>query len=93
MAIAVKPNGQHFCAVGESKAPHLVPESRGWMSKMNMVLVQAEEQFYGLKSKTIRQRGRINMIAGYQDGQLIAPSLHIWGGLPIGHVETWLKRA
>ena len=46
------------------------------------------ERFYALKSG--RRQGRINMIAGYRDGQLIAP-FTIEGTCNRPVFETWLE--
>jgi len=46
------------------------------------------ERIYGLKSG--RRQGRINMIAGYRDGQLIAP-FTVEGACNRSVFETWLE--
>lgn len=46
------------------------------------------ERFYDLKSG--RRQGRINMIAGYRDGQLIAP-FTVEGSCNRSVFETWLE--
>lgn len=46
------------------------------------------ERFYALKSG--RRQGRINMIAGYRDGQLIAPFM-VEGACNRTVFETWLE--
>jgi transposase len=46
------------------------------------------ERFYDLKSG--RRQGRINMIAGYRDGQLIAP-FTVEGACNRTVFETWLE--
>ena len=48
----------------------------------------AGERFYGLKSG--RRQGRINMIAGYRNAQLIAP-FTIEGSCNRSVFETWLE--
>lgn len=47
----------------------------------------AGERFYALKSG--RRQGRVNMIAGYRDGQLIAP-FTVEGACNRTVFETWL---
>ena len=46
------------------------------------------KRFYDLKSG--RRQGRINMIAGYRDGQLIAP-FTVEGACNRTVFETWLE--
>ena len=48
----------------------------------------AGERFYGLKSG--RRQGRVNMIAGYRDGQLIAP-FTVEGACNRNVFEIWLE--
>lgn len=48
----------------------------------------AGERFYDLKSG--RRQGRINMIAGYRDGELIAP-FTVEGACNRSVFETWLE--
>ncbi|MEH2052004.1 transposase, partial [Nostoc sp.] len=49
---------------------------------------RAGERFYDLKSGG--RKGRINMIAGYRDGQIIAP-FTIEGACNRTVFETWLE--
>ncbi|MBD2120865.1 transposase [Trichocoleus sp. FACHB-262] len=48
----------------------------------------AGERVYGLKSG--RRQGRVNMIAGYRNGQLIAP-FTVEGACNRTVFETWLE--
>jgi len=64
--------------------------NRGWTSASDYGYgwSKAGERFYGLKSA--RRSGPINMIAGYRDGQLIAP-FTIEGSCDRSVFETWLE--
>jgi transposase len=73
------------------KAPHLVYVDESGMDERDNYgygYSLVGEPFYDLKSG--RRQGRINMIAGYRDGQLIAP-FTIEGACNRTVFETWLE--
>ena len=72
-------------------APHLVYVDESGMDERDNYgygYSQAGERFYDLKSG--RRQGRINMIAGYRDAQLIAP-FTVEGSCNRTVFETWLE--
>ena len=73
------------------KAPHLVYVDESGMDERDNYgygYSPCGERFYDLKSG--RRQGRINMIAGYRDGQLIAP-FTVEGSCNRTVFETWLE--
>lgn len=73
------------------KAPHLVYVDESGMDERDNYgygYSPTGERFYDLKSG--RRQGRINMIAGYRDNQLIAP-FTVEGACNRTVFETWLE--
>jgi len=60
--------------------------SQAWM--LEMIMPMDGKPIEGLKSG--RRQGRINMIAGYRDGEIIAP-FTIAGACNRNVFETWLE--
>ncbi|MEX0272724.1 IS630 family transposase [Leptolyngbyaceae cyanobacterium UHCC 1019] len=76
----------------DPKAAHLVYVDESGMDERDDYgygYCAVGERFYALKSG--RRQGRINMIAGYRDGQLIAP-FTVEGACNRLVFETWLER-
>lgn len=84
---------QDFIAqLGDPKAPHLVYVDESGMDERDDYgygYAKAGERFFDLKSG--RRQGRINMIAGYRDSQLIAP-FTVEGACNRLVFETWLEQ-
>ena len=77
--------------LGDPKAPHLVYVDESGMDERDNYgygYAPAGERFYDLKSG--RRQGRINMIAGYRDGELIAP-FTVEGSCNRSVFEIWLE--
>ncbi len=77
--------------LGEPKAAHLVYVDESGMDERDDYEYgwsPAGERVYGLKSG--RRQGRVNMIAGYRNGQLIAP-FTVEGACNRTVFETWLE--
>jgi transposase len=75
----------------DPKAPHLVYVDESGMDERDNYgygYSPCGERFYDLKSG--RRQGRINMLAGYRDGQLIAP-FTVEGSCNRTVFETWLE--
>ena len=73
------------------KAPHLVYVDESGMDERDNYgygYSPAGERFYDLKSG--QRKGRINMIAGYREGQIIAP-FTVEGACNRTVFETWLE--
>ena len=73
------------------KAPHLVYVDESGMDERDNYgygYSPVGERFYDLKSGC--RKGRINMIAGYRDGQIIAP-FTVEGSCNRTVFETWLE--
>lgn len=77
--------------LGDPKAPHLVYVDEAGMDERDDYAYSwspAGERVYGLKSG--RRQGRVNMIAGYRNGQLIAP-FTVEGACNRTVFEIWLE--
>jgi len=74
------PKASHLVYVDESGMDERDNDSYGWS--------KAGERFLDLKSG--RRQGRVNMIAGYRDGQLIAP-FTVEGACNRTVFEIWLE--
>ncbi len=77
--------------LGDPKAAHLVYVDESGMDERDDYgygWSPAGERIYGLK--TGRRQGRVNMIAGYRDGQLIAP-FTVTGACNRTVFEIWLE--
>ncbi|MBW4661866.1 MAG: IS630 family transposase [Drouetiella hepatica Uher 2000/2452] len=75
----------------DAKAPHLIyvdESGRDERDNYGYGYSPVGERFYDLKSG--RRQGRVNMIAGYRNGQLIAP-FTIEGACNRTVFETWLE--
>lgn len=75
----------------DPKAPHLIYVDESGMDERDNYgygYSPAGERFYELKSG--RRQGRINMIAGYRDGQLIAP-FTVEGACNRSVFELWIE--
>jgi len=77
--------------LGDPKAAHLVYVDESGMDERDDYgygWSRSGERFYGLKSG--RRQGRVNMIAGYRAGQLIAP-FTVEGACNRTVFEIWLE--
>jgi hypothetical protein len=77
--------------LGDPKAPHLVYVDESGMDERDNYgygYAPTGERFYDLKSG--RRQGRINLIAGYRNGELIAP-LTVEGACNQSVFEIWLE--
>ena len=77
--------------LGDPQAPHLVYVDEAGMDERDNYgygYAPSGKRFYDLKSG--RRQGRVNMIAGYHDGQLIAP-FTIEGSCNRTVFELWIK--
>jgi transposase len=77
--------------LGDPKAPHIVYVDESGMDERDDYgygWSPVGERFHGLKSG--RRQGRVNMIAGYRDGQLIAP-FTVEGSCTRMVFEIWLE--
>ncbi|WP_347277173.1 IS630 family transposase [Coleofasciculus sp. FACHB-712] len=77
--------------LGDPKAPHLVYVDESGMDERDNYgygYAPMGERFYALKSG--RRQGRVNMIAGYRDGELIAP-FTVEGACNRTVFEVWLE--
>ncbi|HEY9837096.1 MAG TPA: IS630 family transposase [Vampirovibrionales bacterium] len=82
---------EFLAQLGDPKAPHLVYVDESGMDERDNYgygYAPVGERFYDLKSG--RRQGRINMIAGYRDGKLIAP-FTVEGSCNRSVFEIWLE--
>lgn len=78
-------------ALGDPKAAHLVYVDESGMDERDVYdygYAPAGERVHGLKSGT--RQGRVNMIAGYRNGQMIAP-FTVEGSCNRSVFELWLE--